>query len=99
MIGKHHNHTLQTNPRHCKEAPQITNNQKTSVDNQLALPQQDDCKTRKDKMKCLSKNRLTRNPYKQCELHKTMNQEHQNYRLRTDSNLSHRGGGGGGGGA
>ena len=49
MTGKHHNNTLQTN----QEETQNTNSHKTAerqlqLSNQVFLPQQDDCKTRKD---------------------------------------------------
>ena len=53
MIGKYHNHTVQTNPWHRVEEPQRNNSHKTSgrqlkKSNQLSLPRQDDIKTRKD---------------------------------------------------
>ena len=32
MIRKCHNHTLQTNPQHCKEEPQNTKSHKTSME-------------------------------------------------------------------
>ena len=43
MIRKYHNHTLQTNTRHCEQEPQNTNSYKTSgrqlkQSNQLSLP-------------------------------------------------------------
>ena len=49
MIRNYQNHTLQTS----EEEPQNTNSHKTSrrqlkQSNQLSLPRQDDCKTRKD---------------------------------------------------
>ena len=52
MIRKYHNHTLQTNPWHCKEEPQNTNSHKTpgkqpKKSNQLSLPYQDDCNSRR----------------------------------------------------
>ena len=58
MVRKYHNHTLQPNPRHRKEEPQNTNSQKTpgrqlKQNNQLSLPRQDDCKTRKDMKLCM----------------------------------------------
>ena len=50
-IRKYHNHKLQTNPWHHEEEPH--NNQEkpgkqTKQSNQLSLPHQDDCKTRRD---------------------------------------------------
>ena len=38
------------------------------------------------------KQRTKLNPDKQREVHKTINQQQQNHRLRTDGSLSHRGG-------
>ena len=63
--------------------------------NQLSLLRQGDCKTRKAIKSCISEQKPTQNPYKQWEIHKTINQQLQNHRFRTDSSLSHRGGGGG----
>ena len=51
MIRKYHNHKLQTNPRHCEEEPynnRDTPGRQTKRSNQLSLPHQDDCKTRRD---------------------------------------------------
>ena len=52
MISKYHNHTLQTNHRH-RDSEQKIYSSKTSVgqqkqSNQLSIPIQNDCKTRKD---------------------------------------------------
>ena len=52
MIRKYHNHTPQTNPRHRKEEPQNIDCTKTpgrqlKQSNQLSLPHQGDCKTRR----------------------------------------------------
>ena len=53
MIRKYHNHTLQTNLRH-REVGHKNNNcnktqrRQTEKSDQLSLPRQDDCKTRKD---------------------------------------------------
>ena len=52
MIRKCQSHTLKTKPRHRVEEPQNTNSQKTpgrklKQSNQLSLPYQDDCKTRR----------------------------------------------------
>ena len=57
MSRKCHNNTLQTNPRHREEDPQNINSIKISERqlkqiNQLCLPRQDDCKTRKDTKYC-----------------------------------------------
>ena len=51
MIGKYHNHTLQTNQQH--REPQNINRNKTSVrqlkpNNQLSFTRQDDRKTKKE---------------------------------------------------
>ena len=53
VIRKYRNHTLQTNPWHREEEPQNIKSNKTlerqlKQSNQLSLPRQDDCKTRKD---------------------------------------------------
>ena len=53
MNRKYHNLTLQTNPRHREEDPQNINSNKTlerqlKQSNQLFLPRQDYCNTRKD---------------------------------------------------
>ena len=51
MIRKYHNHKLQTNPRHREEEPHNnheTPGRQTEQSNQLSLPHQDDCKTRRD---------------------------------------------------
>ena len=66
MIRNYHNHTLQTNPRHREEEPQNTNSHKTlerqlKQNNQLSLPRQDDCKTRKDANKTSAKHRTPTN--------------------------------------
>ena len=47
-------------------------------------------KTRKDTKYMHTQNKdQTQNSHKQWEVHKTMNQQHQNLRLRPDSSLSH----------
>ena len=51
MIRKYPNHKLQTNPWHRKEEPHNnheTPGRQTKQSNQLSLPHQDDCKTRRD---------------------------------------------------
>ena len=51
MIRKYHNHKLQTNPWHRKEEPHNnheTPGRQTKQSNELPLPHQDDCKTRRD---------------------------------------------------
>ena len=51
MIRKCHNHKLQTNPWHHEEEPHNnhqTQGRPTKQSNQLSLPYQDDCKTRRD---------------------------------------------------
>ena len=52
IIRKYHNHTIQTNQRHCEEAPQNTNSHKTSrtqlkKGNLLPLPHQGDYNTKR----------------------------------------------------
>ena len=47
MIKKYHNHKLQTNSWHRKEEPHINHEapaRQTKQNNQLSLPNQDDCK-------------------------------------------------------
>ena len=51
MIRKYHNHKPQTNPWHREEEPHNhheTPERQTKQINQLCLPHQHDCKTRKD---------------------------------------------------
>ena len=51
MIRKYHNHKLQINPWHREEEPHNnheTPRRQTKQSNQLSLPHQDDCKTRRD---------------------------------------------------
>ena len=60
MIREYHNHTLQTNQWHCEEEPHNnheTPGRQTKQSNQLSLPHQDDCKTRRDKKKRTTKPR------------------------------------------
>ena len=50
MIKKYHNHKPQTNTWHCKEEPHDnheTPGRQTNQNNQLSLPRQYDCKTRR----------------------------------------------------
>ena len=67
MIRKYHNHTLQTNPRNHEEEPQNTDCHKTSgrqlkESNQLSLPHQDDCKTRRTQCTEQQNKDQTQNP-------------------------------------
>ena len=85
LIRKYFNHTLQTNPRHCEEELHNINSHKApgkqlKQSNQLSLPRQDDCKTRKDTK--VSHKKL-KNP-QTIVVHKTMNQQQQNRSLKTD---------------
>ena len=51
IIGKYHNHKLQTNPWHREEEQHNINKttaRQTKQSNQHPLPHQDDCKTRKE---------------------------------------------------
>ena len=51
MIRKYHNHKLLTNPWHREEEPHNnheTPGRQTKQSNQLSLPYQDNCKTRRD---------------------------------------------------
>ena len=51
MIRKYHNPKLQTNPWHREEELHNTHEtlgRQTKQGNQLSLPHQDDCKTRRD---------------------------------------------------
>ena len=84
-LRKYHNHTLQTNPGHREEESQHTSSHKTSGRqlkwrNQLSLPQQDDCKTRKD-----TKTKTKHNPNEQWEQQYTKNEQQQNHNLKRDS--------------
>ena len=59
-IRKYHNHTLQTNTRHCDKETLNINSNKTpgrhlKQNNQSSLSRQDDCKTKKDTKQWLSK--------------------------------------------
>ena len=48
MIGKYHNHKLQTNPWYRKEEPHNnhwTPGRQTKRNNYLPIPRRDDCKT------------------------------------------------------
>ena len=49
------------------------------------FPRQDAFKTRKNIKLCIPKQRPTQNPHKQWEVYKTINQQQQNHRHRTDS--------------
>ena len=58
MIRKYHNHKLQTYPCHREEEPHNhheTPGRQTKQSNQVSLPHQDDCKTRRDIKKRTSK--------------------------------------------
>ena len=60
MIRKYHNHKLQTDPLHFEGEPHNhhkTPGRKIKQSNQLSLPHQDDCKTRRDIKKRTTKHR------------------------------------------
>ena len=60
MIRKYHNHQLQTNPWHREEEPHNNHNtggRQTKQCNQLSLPHQNDCKTRRGKKKRTTKHK------------------------------------------
>ena len=60
MIRKYNNHKLQTNPWLREEEPHKnheTPGRQTKQSNQLSLPHQDDCKTRRDFKKRTTKHR------------------------------------------
>ena len=60
MIRKYHNHQLQTNPWQRKKEPHSnheTPGRQTKQSNQLPLPHQDDCKTKRDIKKRATKHR------------------------------------------
>ena len=60
MIRKYHNRKLQTNQWHREEEPHNnheTPGRQTKQSNQLSLPKQDDCKTRRDIEKRTTKHR------------------------------------------
>ena len=94
MIRKYHNHTLHTIPRHSEEEPQITNRnkirKKLKQSNQLSIPQQDGCKTRKDT--CIPKQRPNTEPPQTMEgttEPPPYNGQQQKHCLRTDSGQSY----------
>ena len=65
MIRKYHNHKVKTIPWHCEEEPpnnHETTGRHTKQSNQLSLPHQDDCKTRRDIKKRTSKIEQLQNP-------------------------------------
>ena len=67
MIKKYHNHKLQTNPWHREEEPHNnhkTPGRQTKQSNQLSLPHQDDCKTRRDIKKRTTKHRTITESHK-----------------------------------
>ena len=73
IIRKHHNHTLQTNPRHFWEEQHNIYSSETFVrqqqqSNQLLFLLQADCKTRK-KLSIAYPKRQTQNTHKQWEVH------------------------------
>ena len=91
MIKKYHNLTPQTNPSHREKEPHDTDCNKTvKQSNQLSLPQQVDCKTRRTQSTEYQKKDYTQNPHK----HNWSNSKQKNQRLRTKSNLNHWWGGG-----
>ena len=60
MIRKYHNHNLQTHPWHREEEPHNnheTPGSQTKQSSLLSLPHQDDCKTRRDIKKRITKHR------------------------------------------
>ena len=60
MIRKYHSHKPQTNQWHREEEPQNnheTPGRHTKQSNQLSLPHQDDCKTRRDIKRRTTKHR------------------------------------------
>ena len=64
MIGKYHNHKLQTNQWHHEEG--LHNNhetpgRQTKQNHHLSLPHQDDCKTRRDIKKRTTNHRTITN--------------------------------------
>ena len=80
MIRKYHNHKLQKNPWHREEEPHNnheTPGRRTKESNQLSLPYQDDCKTRRD-----IKSRTTR-PRTITESHNGSNNKQQVNNNRT----------------
>ena len=86
---------MQTYPSHPEEEPQNTNSHKTSgkqlkQNNQLSLPLQDDCKTRKDTQKCIAQQRPNTERTLTMGVHK-MNQQQQNHSLKMDSSVPHLG--------
>ena len=48
--------------------------------NQLSLPRQDNCKTRKDTKYCITE-QTTQNPYKQCEAKTAINPKQRNHAI------------------
>ena len=79
MIRKYQNHKLQTNPWHREEEPHNNHEapgRQTKQSNQLSLPHQDDCKTRRDIKKHTTKHKTI------TESHNRSNsKQQQNHRL------------------
>ena len=65
--------------------------EKLKQSHKLSLPRQDDCKTREETKKCITKQRKQQDYHKQCEVHKTETLQQQTHRLGTECSLRHRG--------
>ena len=80
MIRRYHNHKLQTKPWHSEEEPHNnheTPGRQTKQINQISLPHQDDCKTRRGIKKRTTKHRTI------TESHHVSNNKQQHNNNRT----------------
>ena len=95
MIRKYHNHTPQTKPRHREEESREIYSNKTPVRQKRKATRslllfKMFAKLERTQSNA-QQNRLTQNHHNQWEAHQTTDQQQQNYRLRTNSSLSHLG--------
>ena len=93
MVRKYHNHKPQTTLWHREEEPlnhHETPGRQIKQSNQLSLPHQDDCNTRRTQSNVQQNIEQLQTPTMGVTINKSQQQE--NHRLRTDSSLSHRGG-------
>ena len=99
MIRKYHNHKLQTTPWHHEDEPHInhtTPGRQTKQRNQLSLPHQNDCKTRRDIKQRTTKHRTITDSHNGSTNKQKVNNNRTTALERTAAQAT--GGGGGGGG-
>ena len=88
LSRKCNNQRPQTDPKYSVTQNTTATRQQVhllKLNNQLSLPQQDDCKTRKD---YIAKQGQTQTTHKQWEQQWTMNPQQQDPRLRPDNSWS-----------